>query len=43
LSDKTFIRLLTPELVLEKEGKGHKKAIPKPGQKGRPVDDLMYR
>ena len=43
LSDKTFIRLLTPELVLEKEGKGHKKAVPKPGQKGRPVDDLMYR
>jgi hypothetical protein len=43
LSDKTFIRLLTPEVVLEKEGKGHKKAVPMPGQKGRAVDDLMYR
>lgn len=43
LSDKTFIRLLTQELVLEKEGKGHKKAVPKPGQKARPVDDIMYR
>ena len=43
LSDKTFIRLLTQDLVLEKEGKGHKKTVPKPGQKGRPVDDIMYR
>ncbi len=43
LSDKTFIRLLTPEVVLEKERKGHKKAVPMPGQKVRAVDDLMYR
>jgi hypothetical protein len=43
LSDKTFIRLLMPDIVLEKDGKGHKKAIPKPGQRGRPVNDMMYR
>jgi len=43
LSDKTFIRLLTPDLVLEKDGKGHKKAIPRRGQKGRLLDDIMYR
>jgi len=43
LSDKTYIRLLTPEIVLETEGKPHKKAVPKPGQKGRPMDDIMYR
>ena len=43
LSDKTYIRLLSTDLILEKEGTGHKKAIPKPGQKGRPVDDIMYR
>jgi hypothetical protein len=43
LSDKTFIRLLTPDLVLEKDGKGHKKTVPKPGPKGQSVDDIMYR
>ncbi len=43
LSDKTYIRLLVPEIELEKEVQGHKKAIPKPGQKGRNVDDIMYR
>jgi hypothetical protein len=43
LSDKTFIRLLTPDLVIEKEGKGRKRAIHTPGQKGRPADDIMYR
>lgn len=43
LTDKTFIRLLATDLILDKDGKGHKKAIAKPGQKGRPVDDIMYR
>jgi len=43
LSDKTYVRLLVPEIELEKEVRGHKKAIPKPGQKGRDKNDIMYR
>jgi hypothetical protein len=43
LSDKTYIRLLTPEIVLETDGQGHKKAIPKQGQKEQPINDIMYR
>lgn len=43
LSDKTYIRLLVPEVELEKEVQGHKKAIPRPGQRRKDQDDIMYR
>lgn len=43
LSDKTYIRLLVPDLVLEKDGKERKKAAHGPVPKEPPSDDLMYR
>ncbi len=43
LSDKTYIRLLVPDLVLESEVKARKKAARARTSRLEPLDDIMYR